>query len=157
MKKVSKSGCHTLKPRLCRGQSVFFFALLATILLSVMFTGCRREPPKTPSAATANYHVDWPTARGSELYSFYCLACHGPAGRGDGFNARNLATPPRDFQDRRRMAELPDQRLAAAIRSGGEAAGLNAEMPAWGSSLKDLEIDYLVAYLRSLEQVPAKR
>jgi mono/diheme cytochrome c family protein len=130
---------------------------LLVILLLIVVPGCRREPPKTPTTSTANYHVDWPTTRGGELYSFYCLGCHGPAGRGDGFNARHLAKPPLNFQDRRRMAELTDQRLAAAIRSGGEAAGVSAEMPAWGPSVKDLEIDYLVNYLRTLERAPAKR
>jgi mono/diheme cytochrome c family protein len=136
---------------------VLSLSLLIVILLTVTGFGCRREPPKTPTAATANYHVDWPTTRGSELYSYYCLACHGPAGRGDGFNARRLAKPPRDFQDRRRMAGLTDQHLTAVIRSGGAAAGLSAAMPAWGASVKDLEIDYLVAYLRTLERPPAKR
>lgn len=43
--------------------------------------------------------------RGERLYADACAACHGAAGRGDGFAGKTLEPPPSNFRDLGRMAQ----------------------------------------------------
>ena len=87
---------------------------------------------------------------GERLYRTYCAACHGPEGRGDGFNAAHLATVPQDFTDASYMSTRPDDTLFDGIAAGGRILGKSHHMPAWGGTLSDEDIAALVRHLRAL-------
>jgi hypothetical protein len=77
------------------------------------------------------------------VYQNRCAACHGETGRGDGFAARSLKPPPRDFADRAWRERKTDADLHDIIREGGAAHGLSAGMPAH-PDLSEAEIEALV-------------
>jgi cytochrome c553 len=63
-------------------------------------------------------------AAGKELYTQFCLRCHGQSGRGDGPDGATLATKSRNFTDCARMHALNDQELTTVIKEGGAARHL---------------------------------
>ncbi len=58
--------------------------------------------------------------QGRKLFEYYCAACHGEKGYGNGFNATNLDPRPRDLSDRLEpyMAGLSNEEIFNAIRNG---------------------------------------
>ena len=82
----------------------------------------------------------------------YCAVCHGEEGKGDGFNAFNLETKPRDFTDARYMNALSDARLLETVSQGGKGVNKSVLMPSWGGRLSKSEQEYIIAYIRHLAQ-----
>jgi mono/diheme cytochrome c family protein len=95
-----------------------------------------------------------PLPRGREgiegTYVTRCAACHGVGGKGDGFNAAYLPTPPTPHADSASMSTRPDDTLFDGIYAGGYILGRSHRMPAWGFTLGRDEIRGLVAHLRTL-------
>ncbi|MGH7481682.1 MAG: c-type cytochrome, partial [Longimicrobiales bacterium] len=89
-------------------------------------------------------------AGGPGLYRTYCAHCHGASGKGDGWNARFLPTPPTAHADSMLMAGRSDDALFDAIHAGGRIMGRSARMPAFGGLLDAGQIRDLVDYLRVL-------
>lgn len=89
-----------------------------------------------PKATQAPATVATPSAvaMGKKLYRQRCAGCHGANGAGG--QAPSLLN----------AKERPVARLAAVIRAGSPKG-----MPPYGKILTDVEIDGLVAYLRTLE------
>jgi len=87
---------------------------------------------------------------GKRLYRENCVPCHGVTGKGDGAGAKSLPVRPADHTDREAMKSRSDTFLHDVIAKGGSAMGLSPFMPAWGSILKDNEIQELVDYIRTL-------
>ncbi len=90
--------------------------------------------------------------RGYAPYQYYCAACHGKRGNGDGVNAKNLSIPPRRHNDASYMANLTDAYLNRVIKEGGVSQGFSPQMPPWGGVLSDEEISNLIAFLRILPE-----
>ncbi|MHB1134281.1 MAG: c-type cytochrome [Chloroflexota bacterium] len=96
-------------------------------------------------------------ARGQQLYSRDCAACHGEQGRGDGPAGRDLpgraalrpAEPkgPIDFADSTRLLSASDVLLQGKALRGGMGTG----MPEWGSLYSDDELWAVVAHLRTFQ------
>ncbi len=82
-------------------------------------------------------------------YMMFCATCHGKTGAGDGPQAATLSTHPRNFTDCAAMGKVSDDVVFKAIKFGGAAVNLSAEMPAWGSAMPDDEVKALAAYVRS--------
>ncbi|HFB98211.1 MAG TPA: cytochrome c [Bryobacterales bacterium] len=91
-------------------------------------------------------------ANGFEIYQRYCLVCHGELGEGDGFNAFNLDPKPRSLVDEFMSTRVSDRELSEAVRLGGRERGKSPLMPAWGRTLGDRRIRYVVSYIRLLQQ-----
>jgi cytochrome c oxidase cbb3-type subunit 3 len=85
-------------------------------------------------------------------YQYYCAACHGKRGNGDGSNAKNLNIPPRRHNDASYMANLSDAYLSRVIKEGGASQGFSPLMPPWGGVLSEDEISNLIAFLRILPE-----
>jgi cytochrome c553 len=83
-------------------------------------------------------------------YLKYCAACHGETGRGEGFNAAFLPTPPTAHADAAHMSARPDDALFDGIHAGGFILNKSHRMPPWGQTLTAREIRELVGYLRTL-------
>jgi mono/diheme cytochrome c family protein len=79
-------------------------------------------------------------ARGKNLYEKYCLACHGPQGRGDG--ATQFDPPVADLTSSEVLMK-PDSRLLKSIHEGRP----NTAMDAWKSALSEKAIRDVLAYI----------
>lgn len=88
----------------------------------------------------------------SLTYKVYCSRCHGETGHGDGADAATLKTRPRDFTDCATMSKISDDTMFSAIKEGGAAVGLPADMPSWAAGLSDDDIHALIKYLRQFCQ-----
>ncbi len=78
--------------------------------------------------------------RGKKVYAKYCLACHGPQGRGDG--ATQFDPPVADLTSSEVLMK-PDSRLLKSIHEGRP----NTAMDAWKSALSDEAIHDVLAYI----------
>ena len=90
------------------------------------------------------------TARAQDaasMYKMYCARCHGFSGNGDGPDAASLQTRPRDFADCKMMSTISEETRLKAVKDGGAAVGLSADMPAWNGGLSDDQINELVKYI----------
>lgn len=125
-------------------------ARLARYLLKA---GGTRRPADRTSLADPT-HPAWKspadTTRGARSYARNCAACHGPEGRGDGWNAVSLPVPPAVHADSARMAARPDDTLFDGIWSGAWVLDGSPRMPAFGGMLSAEEVRDLVAYIRAL-------
>src|SRR5439155_9544764 len=103
-----------------------------------------REPtnPIPGNAASAE--------RGQALFSQNCVACHGPAGRGDGPGATVLNPRPPDFTQPHTAAHS-DGYLFNIISNGSPGSA----MPSWRGQLSEAERWDLVNYIRSLNPLTA--
>lgn len=86
------------------------------------------------AAGEANLH------RGKQVYEKYCLACHGPQGRGDGATQFN---PPVADLTSSEVLMKPDSRLLRSIHDGRT----NTAMDAWKSTLSDEAMREVLAYI----------
>jgi cytochrome c oxidase cbb3-type subunit 3 len=79
-------------------------------------------------------------SRGKQVYEKYCLACHGPQGRGDG--ATQFDPPVADLTSSEVLLK-PDSRLLRSIHDGRT----NTVMDAWKTTLPDEAIRDVLAYI----------
>lgn len=79
-------------------------------------------------------------SRGKQVYEKYCLACHGPQGRGDG--ATQFDPPVADLTSSEVLVK-PDSRLLRSIHDGRT----NTAMDAWKSTLSDAAMRDALAYI----------
>lgn len=101
----------------------------------------RQAPPDLPSKQRAD---------GAALYARHCAACHGPEGRGDGWNAPALPVLPTAHADAELMSRRPDDTLFDGIAAGAYILGGSPRMPAFGEMLDTDQIRALVRYIRLL-------
>jgi mono/diheme cytochrome c family protein/Tol biopolymer transport system component len=85
---------------------------------------------------------------GQSLYAEHCAACHGDTGRGDGPNAVDNGELLPDMTVPLRDGLRSDGQLFSWSKNGISGTA----MPGYGLVLRDNELWYVVAYLRSLAQ-----
>jgi cytochrome c oxidase cbb3-type subunit 3 len=88
--------------------------------------------------------------QGKKLYGQFCASCHGQSGKGDGAAAAALNPKPRDHTDKDYMSKMSDADMLKVIKNGGASIGKSPLMPPWGASLKDDQIQDIIAYIRTL-------
>ncbi len=84
----------------------------------------------------------------SEMYEVLCTVCHGSDGTGTIANPA-INAEPMDFTDCAVTTPEPDADWQLVIGQGGPAAGLSADMPAYGDALTPNQIDGLIGHVRS--------
>jgi cytochrome c oxidase cbb3-type subunit III len=114
---------------------MIFIAALGMVVLSTAFVA---------------YAAD--AEQGKKLYGQFCVTCHGQSGKGDGPGAAALNPKPRDHTDKEYMSKLSDDDLLKVIKNGGASIGKSPLMPPWGASLKDDQIQDIIAYVRTLSK-----
>ena len=107
--------------------------------------------PTTYRRPDLPYHAT-SIARGADLYRRDCAACHGPAGAGDGRDARGLPRPPADLRSPHTGQHTAGD-LYWWITTGIARAG----MPAFGQRLGDEERWSLVNFVRALGSAEAAK
>jgi mono/diheme cytochrome c family protein len=101
--------------------------------------------------------------RGKELYSHYCMHCHGENGRqNEGFNWSSMPDPkPKDLSNKSEMSTFKDEEIFNTISRdmkdtspGGDKIGDDEfavpTMPTFKYTLAEEEIWAIVGYVRSL-------
>jgi len=101
--------------------------------------------PQAPPAISDAQRND-----GAALYARHCAACHGPEGRGGGWNAPTLPVPPTAHADATLMSERPDDSLFDAIFAGAWVLDGSPMMPPFGDMLTAEQIRALVRHIRVL-------
>ena len=91
-------------------------------------------------------------ARGQEVYTSICATCHGPAGRPDPDSAlvQSLGVVPANFSDPLFNSREPGSDWKIVVTHGGPALGFSEQMPAFGESLSEADIDAVLAYIKTL-------
>ena len=82
---------------------------------------------------------------GKTVYEKHCLSCHGPEGRGDGPEAKDLTIKPTNFHSSESRMKT-DEELFSKVVWGG----VYSPMHGWGTRLSQQEIQYVVWYIRLL-------
>ena len=100
------------------------------------------------STALIAYAAD--AEQGKKLYGQFCVTCHGESGKGDGPAAAALNPKPRDHTNKEYMSQMSDEEMLKVIKNGGASVGKSPLMPPWGASLKDDQIQDVIAYIRTL-------
>lgn len=117
----------------------------------------------TLAALAGDVHAQAAEAGRAE-YEAHCLACHGPTGRGDGPESRNLKLPVPDLAlvARRNGGEFPLERVRRSIDGRDAIKGhAGRTMPIWGlrfargqgepDAVVAQRLDALAEYLRGLQ------
>ncbi len=86
---------------------------------------------------------------GAALFAANCVACHGPAGKGDGPAAIAFNPKPRNLTDKKVMATVTDRNIADIVRKGGAAVGKSPLMPPFAALTQD-QIQALIEFVRNL-------
>jgi mono/diheme cytochrome c family protein len=98
--------------------------------------------------------------QGRLLFVFYCTACHGAYGKGDGTFADTLWTRhqvrPRNLTDSTYFAQKTDQELYAIVSLGGGHMGKSTFMPVWNRTFPPAQIKDLIAYVRAISHTAKK-
>lgn len=81
--------------------------------------------------------------RGKQVFEQYCIACHGPAGRGDGTVVPKFVPPPDLTLET--SVQRTDGYLYAMIRQG------RGIMPRYGDKIRGADRWHVVHYLRQLQ------
>jgi len=91
-------------------------------------------------------------ARGAEVYSSICATCHGPAGWPDPDSAlvQSLGVVPANFSDPLFNSREPSSDWKIVVTHGGPALGFSEQMPPFGESLSEADIDAVLAYIKTL-------
>jgi mono/diheme cytochrome c family protein len=108
------------------------------------------------------FFEDAHVAKGRTLFQYYCAHCHGPKGKGDGFNAEFLDPHPRDLTDSREEYLGPQtneevyETLSRDIKEEqdvpDEEVWVPATMPTFKYTLSDAERWSIVAFVRTLQK-----
>jgi mono/diheme cytochrome c family protein len=132
---------------------------LPILFVSTVSHGAQRGASTTPTPLVE------PSLYGPDIYRFYCAACHGTTGRGDGPVAASLKIVPADLTKlaARAGGVFPRARVEAVVTHGSEskspAHGTSA-MPLWGPTFRALgasepfvreRIRNVVAFVESLQ------
>src|SRR5262252_5287074 len=161
--------------------SAIVSAALAVVLIAILMIGFQipiaksattpqpAAPAPTGHGASAGHEAKPNPAieRGQVVFQQYCATCHGAQGKGDGISATNLPIKPQNLTEGAMMNPLPDHFLHRVISQGAESVGLSPLMPAFTPFLSEVQIEEVIAYVRTLAQpafdpnnvlpIPAKR
>ncbi|MFV8376213.1 c-type cytochrome [Flavobacterium sp. LB1P71] len=86
-------------------------------------------------------------AQGKDIFTKYCVTCHGSGGKGDGPGATTLQPKPADFTDPEHSSFYSNQGRIYLIKKGMKGTA----MAAWENILSEEEILSVYVYVNSLK------
>jgi mono/diheme cytochrome c family protein len=143
--------------RLPRLGSVLFAGALLVIGISNVTTAQEKAIKKAPVQQSD------PTS-GKVMFTSYCAACHGPAGKGDGPAASELKAAPADLTQlaKNNNGKFPADHVRSILDFGAKAPAHGSnDMPVWGTLFRALDqndqvkvqlrIQNLIEYIKTLQ------
>lgn len=128
--------------------------LMAAVMLTVMgvLVGCQDSTSSADKKVVKTMRsIDSAqVARGKALFAQHCARCHGDMAQGDPqWRTRNAdgTFPPPPLNGTGHAWHHPHVWLKEMIRDGSAPQG---NMPAWGSTLNDQQMEDLIAWFQSL-------
>jgi len=107
------------------------------------------EGGEAPDGGTAVVAAEPGVFNPGGQYNLICALCHGTAGDGTGAGGAAFDPPPGNFTDPVFWETRDDERIKTAIRDGGAAVGVSANMAPWGALFDDAQLDQMVEYVKS--------
>ena len=112
------------------------YNLVATaIVVFVLMMGPKIQPNVAATPKTA-----------LQLYSRYCVSCHGQNGRSQ--TSKGKFNHARDLTDAKWQDDVTDERIFNSIMNGRNVRG---NMPAFSDKLNEKEVDSLVSFVRKFK------
>jgi mono/diheme cytochrome c family protein len=102
-------------------------------------------------AADLSSGADPDPAKGKQVFSTYCVTCHGEKGDGQGPVGKTLNPPPRDFTKGDFKFGGTDKDLFEVISNGAAAKGGSPLMAPWGAVVPEADRWALVKFIRTLK------
>ncbi len=145
-----------------------FLIALALILFSGLATSCRKNRAAVkpdPLSRAYDSEPDWndsthviplnyQQAQGKRVFYQYCVWCHADSTPAGPSNRANLNPNPPLGNDGATLNALGDDFMRNVITLGGSAAGKSASMPPWGKTLRQDDIEAVIAFYRAIAQPP---
>jgi mono/diheme cytochrome c family protein len=146
-------------PRSAVVGSAAIVAVLIGILIGFPFSTAKSAtPPGAAHQAAAGHGEEGIDPRilerGKQTFAQYCATCHGAEGKGDGVAGQNLPIAPQNLTDGRVLNALPDHFLRRVVADGAQSVGLSPLMPSFTPFLSEMQIDEVIAYVRTLASPP---
>jgi len=99
--------------------------------------------------------LDYQQVLGQKLNQHYCERCHNQESTPERVsNYDNLAVKPHAFTDGDFYNKLSDDDVIALIAHGGPALNKSAQMPPYGYTLSNAEMQALLAFIRAVADPP---
>ena len=117
-----------------------------TLLLLLAACGDANAPRPAPAAQPA-VSPSTPAEDGRDIYLTLCTGCHGRNADSDTPAGRAWQVPKLRSAA---VQQKSDERLLETMRRG------RGKMPAWGNTLSSLDLEHVLAYLRSLRPEPGR-
>jgi cbb3-type cytochrome c oxidase subunit III len=119
--------------------------------------------PGIPRATVEAYLAapDGKPDEGRKVFVYYCTACHGPEGHGDGYLSDTLwvkgKVRPRNLTDSTYFAGKTDREIYETVSLGGRFTGHSQYMPGWGGlHLTPQQIKDVISYVRTMSHTASK-
>jgi mono/diheme cytochrome c family protein len=90
--------------------------------------------------------------KGKQVYTIYCVTCHGESGDGKGPVGLSLNPPPRDFTKAEWKFGGSPQQLFEVVSDGAAVKGGSPLMAPWGAVLPEADRHAVVKYVISLKR-----
>jgi mono/diheme cytochrome c family protein len=128
-------------------------ALLATsaVALAVVLAGSEQGDLAQGDLAQGDV-TQGDLEKGKQVYTIYCVTCHGASGDGKGPVGVTLNPPPRDFTAGDFKFGDSDADIFDVITNGGAPKGGSPLMAPWGAVIPEPDRWSLVLYIRSLRK-----
>jgi mono/diheme cytochrome c family protein len=98
--------------------------------------------------------LNYQQAQGKRVFYEYCVWCHADSTPAGPSNRANLNPNPPLASDGATLNALSDDFMRNVITLGGAAAGKSAAMPPWGKTLRQDDIEAVIAFYRAIAQPP---
>lgn len=122
------------------------FAVSFLLALLAVVTVARAADDGTAKMKAAD------AAKGAQLFTTYCVTCHGPLGLGDGPVGKTLNPPPRNFQEAKFKYGDTPQAHFEVITNGAASKGGSPLMAPWGAVIPEADRWALVKHVMSLKK-----
>jgi mono/diheme cytochrome c family protein len=116
------------------------------LLLALLLGGAA----STLGAGTADADL----AKGKQIFTLFCVTCHGENGDGKGVVGVTLDPPPRDFTkaEFKYCGACTDENLFEVISKGAAAQGGSPSMVPWGAVIPEADRWAVLKYIRAFKK-----
>ena len=119
--------------------------LTGLLLLGLGASACTAPGASKATSEQSGAKKGFDFREGKRLYGHYCGHCHGEEGEGGGrYYVTSLGYQLPDFSDRATLKDTSDAALAESVKEN------RSDCVPWGETFDDVELEYVVRYIRSL-------